>query len=104
MKANFFKIISKLKFVIPIIYLFGAIFVFWDFCRTSQDGFANLGLIIYTLPIFLFGNFVFEAKFPFFPGNYYLSHTFYFILSTLLIAFLTYYLIFLLEKIIKSKF
>lgn len=72
--------------MIPTIYLAGAGFVWHAFSGAPPDGLANIGIVIYTLPVVLVGTFLLKLEFPYVPGGYYLAHALYFWPSVVLLA------------------
>lgn len=89
-----------LKRIVVLVYLLGAILIWIDFQNSPPDGLANVGIGLYTLPVFLLANLFAAGEFPYFGGNYYHAHTKYFIASVLIISVMIYFIILGLEKII----
>ena len=102
-KNTAFKIFGVLKFLVPLIYVVGAIFVWIIFASSNPDGLANIWIVIYTLPIFIIGTLLLHLQFPYMPGGYYQAHALYFWLSVTLLA-ITLFLIFHgLQKLIQQN-
>ena len=78
----------KIKYLVPVIYLIGAIFVWRDFASLPPDGLANLGILLYTLPIVLVALLVTTREFPYLGGDggYYHTHAIYFAISVIILA------------------
>jgi hypothetical protein len=89
--------------VVPALYLVGAVFVWLDFARTNPDGLANIGIVLYTLPVALFGIFVLQQEFPFAPGGYYEAHAIYFSASVGLLALILFAACLALEKLTRPR-
>lgn len=58
-----------------------------DFVSAEPDGLANLGLVVYTIPIVLVGMSGLFGDFPYMPGDYYVAHGLYFWPSCMFLAF-----------------
>jgi hypothetical protein len=86
----------KWKYVLPALYLALAMYAWIDFTRTAHDGFANLGLMLVTLPVTALGLLLTSAlgrtDFVLIPSGlgYDTAHAVYFWPSALLIAALLY--------------
>ncbi len=89
-----------LKRIIVLVYLLGAVLVWIDFRNSPPDGLANVGIGLYTLPVFLVARLFTVDQFPYFGGGYYDSHTKYFVASVLIISVTMYFILFALEKVI----
>jgi hypothetical protein len=80
----------------PAAYLAFAVFVWIDFAQTSQDGLANLGLLLATYPVAALGVALTwalgQTGFVLIPSgvDYYTAHAVYFWPSALMTAFLLY--------------
>lgn len=72
-----FRFFGLMRFLAPILYIVGAVLVWLDFSRTNPDGLANLGLIVYTLPIAVPIAMVFGDVIESFPGGYLSTHALY---------------------------
>jgi hypothetical protein len=81
---------KKLKYIIPSIYLVVGICVWLQFMSSPPDGLANIGIVMYVLPITIIGFLIFGKTFPFFSGSYYVSHSKFFFMSILIITALIY--------------
>ena len=88
-----------LKRIAVLVYLLGAFLVWIDFQNSPPDGLANVGIGLYTLPVFLFANLFAAGEFPYFGGDYYHAHTLYFIPSVLIVSAMIYFLLLGLEKV-----
>src|SRR5215207_5881360 len=89
----------RLKFVLPGAYLALALYAWLDFLRLPPDGLANVGLMLVTLPVTLFGLFLTwvigsSRGFVLLPESlgYYASHAVYFWPSVVLIVALLYWM------------
>ncbi len=102
-KNTAFKIFGVLKFLVPLIYLAGAIFVWVIFAGTGPDGLANIWIVIYTFPIFIIGTFLLHQQFPYMPGGYYQAHALYFWPSVTLLAIALFLIFHGLQKIIQPN-
>jgi hypothetical protein len=84
------------KYVLPALYLALALYAWIDFTRTSQDGYAALGLMLVTLPVSAVGLILTSAlsttSFVLLPSGlgYFTAHAAYFWPSALLITALLY--------------
>jgi hypothetical protein len=88
-----------MKFIVPALYIAGAIGIWLEFSRTNPDGLANLWLIVYTLPIVIIGTFILQRDFPYVPGRYYEAHAIYFWSSVALLAFALFFMFHALQRI-----
>jgi hypothetical protein len=83
-------------YVLPALYLALALYAWIDFTRTAQDGLANLGLMLVTLPVTALGLLLTWAlgriEFVLIPSGlgYYTAHAIYFWPAALLTAALLY--------------
>ena len=91
---------SMLKRIVVLVYLLGAVLVWIDFKNAPPDGLANVGIGLYTLPVFLLANLFAPGEFPYFGGDYYHAHTHYFIVSILIISVMIYFIFLGGEKLI----
>jgi hypothetical protein len=103
MRALLFRLFRIFKMAVPAVYLVGAVFVWLDFARTNPDGLANIGIVLYTLPVALFGIFVLKGEFPFAPGGYYEAHAIYFLVSAGILALILFATCLALEKLTRSR-
>lgn len=94
-----FKLFGILKWLIPMIYLVGALPIWFSFAHTNPDGLANLGLILYTLPIVYIGTFVLKLEFPYVAGGYIEAHALYFWPAVFLLAALFFVIFVGLQKL-----
>jgi hypothetical protein len=84
------------KYVLPVLYLALALYAWFDFTRTSQEGYAALGLMLVTLPVSAAGLILTSALgktgFVLLPSGlgHYTAHAVYFWPSALLITALLY--------------
>ena len=93
----------RLKLLVPAIYLLGALVVWFNFSRAPPDGLANIGLVLYTLPVVIVGSFILKQSFPYFPGNYYEAHALYFSTSVALLAICLFLFFLGLERLRKRR-
>lgn len=89
-----------LKHIIAGAYMLGAILVWIDFRNSPPDGLANVGIGIYTLPVFLLARLLTSEEFPFFSGDYYEAHTTYFVVGVLFITVMIYLTLWSIESVI----
>jgi hypothetical protein len=87
-----------IKRIIVIAYILGAILVWIDFRNSPPDGLANVGIGLYTLPVFLLVKLFTAQEFPYFSGDYYDAHTKYFVASVLIISVMLYFILLGIEK------
>ena len=92
-----------LKYLLPAIYLAGAVVVWVTFVSTNPDGLANIGIVLYTFPVVLIGTFWLKLDFPYVPGRYYEAHALYFWPSVALLAVLLFLSCHALEKIVEHR-
>ena len=88
----------RLKFLLPMLYIGLALYVWIDFTRLPPDGLANVGLMIVTLPVALVGllltwvvggtDFILSPR----GFGYYNDHALYYWPSVILIAVVLYWL------------
>ena len=98
-----FRAFRIAKVLVPAVYLLGAILVWVDFARTNPDGLANIGIVLYTLPIALFGIFILKREFPFVHGGYYEAHALYFSAGVGILALVLFATCLALEKLARPK-
>lgn len=97
-------ILSKLKYLAPVVYIIGAAFVWRDFARLPPDGLANLGLVLYTLPVVLVAMAAGRNDFPYLhAGEYYQRNASYFAVSVALLAAVCFLILFGMEKWWKKR-
>jgi len=90
---------SHLKFLLPLVYVLGALLIWWNFSQTPPDGLANVGIALYTLPVVLFARLLTNVEFPYFDvGGYYQDHAAYFLTSVSIIAVGLFFLLCALER------
>lgn len=93
------RILATLKFLVPLVYLAGAVAVWVAFARSPPDGLANLGLVLYTFPVVFVGTFLLRQSFPYVhAGGYYGSHAFYYWPSVVVLAGLMFLLLHLAHR------
>ncbi|HQO17068.1 MAG TPA: hypothetical protein PLG02_08910 [Methylotenera sp.] len=85
-----YQCLGVLKWFIPLIYCIGALPIWLSFAHANPDGLANLGLIVYTLPIVFMATYVLGLEFPYFSGNYIEAHALYFWPAVMLLAALLF--------------
>jgi hypothetical protein len=86
LKKSLFKLFGIAKFLLPLLYLAGAMFIWVVFVNSNPDGLANIWIAIYTFPIFMIGTLLLHQEFPYMPGGYYQAHAQYFWPSVILLA------------------
>ncbi len=89
-----------MKFIVPALYISGAIVIWLDFLRSNPDGLANIWIAIYTFPIVIIGTFLLQGEFPYVPGRYYEAHALYFWPSVALLALALFFICHALQKIV----
>ena len=87
MKKLLRTFLGILKFLLPALYIAGAVFVWMIFSVASPDGLANVGIVIYTFPIVAIGTYLLNLNFPYVSGGYYEAHALYFWPSVAILAF-----------------
>jgi hypothetical protein len=87
------RLFRVMKFIVPALYIAGAMGIWLAFSRSNPDGLANIWIAIYTFPMVLIGTFLLQGEFPYLPGRYYEAHALYFWPSVALLAF-AFFLIF----------
>lgn len=92
-----------LKRIVVLVYLLGAVLVWIDFRNSPPDGLANVGIGLYTLPVFLLAKLFTAEEFPYFRGDYYYAHTKYFIVSVLAISVMIYFILLGIEKVRRAQ-
>ncbi|MCK1639142.1 hypothetical protein IVA95_16410 [Bradyrhizobium sp. 157] len=93
MRNTLSRLFRVMKFIVPALYIAGAIGIWLAFSRSNPDGLANVWIAIYTFPMVLIGTFLLQGEFPYLPGRYYEAHALYFWPSVALLA-LALFLIF----------
>jgi len=91
------------KAAVPAVYIAGAFLVWMNFVKANPDGLANIGIVLYTLPVALFGIFVLKLEFPFAPGAYYHAHGLYFSISVATLATLLFTACLTLERLVHPR-
>jgi hypothetical protein len=99
MRMSLFGLLRVLKFIVPVLYVSGAIGIWLDFVGSPPDGLANVWVAIYTFPTAVVGTFLLKGEFPYFPGRYYEAHAFYFWPSVALLAIALFFTILALQRI-----
>jgi hypothetical protein len=99
MKISFFRLLRVMKFIVPALYIAGAIVIWLDFSRSNPDGLANIWIAIYTFPIFIIGTFLLGGEFPYVHGRYYEAHALYFWPSVAFLALALFLIFHALQKI-----
>jgi hypothetical protein len=89
-----------MKFIVPALYISGAIVIWLDFLRSNPDGLANIWIAIYTFPIVIIGTFLLGGEFPYVPGRYYEAHALYFWPTVALLALALFFICHALQKIV----
>jgi hypothetical protein len=93
------RLLRVMKFIVPTLYIAGAMFIWLDFSRSNPDGLANIWIAIYTFPIAAIGTFLLRGEFPYVPGRYYEAHALYFWPSVALLALALFFIFHALQKI-----
>jgi hypothetical protein len=88
-----------MKFIVPALYIAGAMVIWLAFSRSNPDGLANIWIAIYTFLIVIIGTFLLRGEFPYVPGRYYESHALYFWPSVALLALVLFFIFHVLQKI-----
>ena len=87
----------RLPVVLSAAYLAGGVAVWVDFARTNPDGLANVGLLLYVLPVTILGlamgHLAGTSQFLLIPDSlgYWTSHALFFFPSLLVVAGLIYW-------------
>jgi hypothetical protein len=81
------RLFRVMKFIVPALYIAGAMVIWLTFSRSNPDGLANIWIAIYTFPMVMIGTFLLQGEFPYLPGRYYEAHALYFWPSVALLAF-----------------
>jgi hypothetical protein len=100
MKMFLSRFLMVMKFIVPALYIAGAIVIWLDFLRSNPDGLANIWIGIYTFPIVIIGTFLLQGEFPYVPGSYYEAHAIYFWPSVVLLALALFFIFHALQKIV----
>ncbi|WP_145963714.1 hypothetical protein [Bradyrhizobium algeriense] len=58
------RLFRVMKFVVPALYIAGAMVIWLAFSRSNPDGLANIWIAIYTFPMVLIGTFLLQGDFP----------------------------------------
>src|SRR4030088_1894883 len=93
------RLLMVMKFIVPALYIAGAIVIWLDFSRSNPDGLANIWIAIYTFPIAVIGTCRLPGEFPYVPGRYYEAHALYFWPSVALLALAFFFFSHALQKI-----
>jgi hypothetical protein len=101
MRISLSRLLMKMKFIVPAIYMVGAIVIWLEFLGTNPDGLANIWIAVYTFPIVIIGTFLLHGEFPYVPGRYYEAHTLYFWPSVALLALALFLIFHALQKIVQ---
>src|SRR3979409_2305223 len=99
MRVSLSRLFRLMKFIVPALYIAGAMVIWLAFYRTNPDGLANIWIAIYTFPIFIIGTFLLGGEFPYVPGRYYEAHALYFWPSVALLALALFFIFHALQKI-----
>ena len=99
MRMSLSRLLRVMKFIVPALYIAGAIAIWLDFSRSNPDGLANLWIVLYTFPIVIIGTFLLRGEFPYVPGRYYEAHALYFWPSVALLALALFFIFHALQKI-----
>jgi hypothetical protein len=93
------RLFKVMKFIVPALYIAGAMVIWLAFSRTNPDGLANIWIAIYTFPIVIIGTFLLRGEFPYVPGRYYEAHALYFWPSVAFLALALFFIFHALQKI-----
>lgn len=88
-----------MEFLVPAVYIAGAMVIWLAFSRSNPDGLANIWIAIYTFPNVIIGTFLLRGEFPYVPSRYYEAHALYFWPSVALLAFALFFIFYALRKI-----
>lgn len=94
---------KKPKIIVPALYLLGAVFVWLNFSKLPPDGLANIGIVLYTLPVVLIASLATSRQFPYLHGPYYQAHAVYFSLSVVIMTIVLFFVTAWIEKVCKTK-
>jgi len=97
------RILGKLKVIVPVLYILGAIPIWLEFSKINPDGLANLGLALYTFPMVIIGTFILHLEFPYFSGSYYVAHALFFCFSVVFLAVLLFLIFHGLQSMAKPN-
>jgi len=107
MKLGLWEILSRLfglmKVWLPIFYILGAAFIWWDFARTNPDGLANIWIVLYTFPIAIVASVLLRGEFPYVSGHYDEAHALYFWPSVVVLAVALFLIFHGLQKITQAQ-
>jgi hypothetical protein len=101
MRMSLSRLLRVMKFVVPALYIAGAIVIWLDFSGSNPDGLANIWIAIYTFPIFIIGTFLLQGEFPYMPGRYYEAHALYFWPSVALLALALFFIFHAMQRIVQ---
>lgn len=104
MTMSLFRLLGVMKFIVPALYISGAVLIWLAFSRSNPDGLANLWIAIYTFPMVMVGTFLLGGEFPYVPGRYYEAHALYFWPSVALLALALFFIFHALQKIAQPAF
>src|SRR4030088_3706135 len=93
------RLLMVMKFIVPALYIAGAMLIWLDFSRSNPDGLANIWIAIYTFPMVIIGTFLLRGEFPYVPGRYYEAHALYFWPSVVLLTLALFLIFHALQKI-----
>jgi hypothetical protein len=99
MRIALSRLLRVMKFIVPALYIAGAMLIWLDFSRSNPDGLANIWVAIYTFPIVIIGTFLLRGEFPYAPGRYHEAHALYFWPSVALLALSLFLIFHALQKI-----
>jgi hypothetical protein len=101
MRISLSRLFRVMKFIVPALYIAGAMGIWLAFYRSNPDGLANVWIAVYTFPIFIIGTFLLGGEFPYVPGRYYEAHALYFWPSVALLALALFLIFHALQKIVQ---
>src|SRR3979411_575128 len=99
MRVSLSRLFREMKFILPPLYIAGAMVIWLAFSRTNPDGLANIWIAIYTFPMVIIGTLLLRGEFPYVPGRYYEAHALYFWPSVVLLALALFFIFHALQKI-----
>ena len=101
MRKALSRLLRVMKFIVPALYIAGAMLIWLDFSRSNPDGLANIWIAIYTFPMVIIGTFLLRGEFAYVPGRYYEAHALYFWPSVALLALALFLIFHALQKIVQ---
>jgi hypothetical protein len=96
------RLFRVMKFIVPALYIAGAMGIWLAFARSNPDGLANIWIAIYTFPMVMIGTFLLQGEFPYLPGRYYEAHALYFWPSVALLALALFFIFHGLQRLARK--